>query len=566
VKIFISYTSSDKEWAQWIGWELQQAGHEPFIYDSEIGAGDNIAGWMEQRFKQADRLIGVFSDLYCKSAFSQSERWAAYWKDPRGRDGFFVPIEVRRVSEWPAMVDSLKRLSLVDLDESEASRRLIAFLQSAHSPTEKPTFPGNNPTLPASIASFTDGSEPLGSNPPAFPATRTVVCVRSLNVSNIGAFENLKVDFSPNFNLICGANGVGKTTILSIIARSFSFHQSSVRRRASATGAGQWQLKVDSGGKTIEASGVAEGALPLQHDTVTNTLHEQSRSLLHFKASRDFLYSRLDGIGRDPPTERNYWSSTAIGGIGQDDLKRWLANRYLFSAHPDSLSKRQIQDLEFAKECFSILDPAVHFRKVDAASFDVYVRTPEGEFPFEYLSSGFRASLAMLLGIVREIEIRNFQIPAKQFSGVILIDELDLHLHPTWQRLIVRALKRAFPFAQFIATTHSPHMIQDAEVGEVIALLKDEFGNPRIGNFNVGRYGFQGWTLEEILRDVMGLQNTQSDAFSKAMMEFDKALDEGSGERTRYWLAELESMLNPSNHLRKLLRMQAAPLEGKSDD
>jgi hypothetical protein len=91
VKIFISYTSSDKEWAQWIGWELQQAGHEPFIHDWEIGAGENIAGWMEQRFKQADCLIGVFSDRYCEAAFSQSERWAAYWKDPRGRDGFFIP-------------------------------------------------------------------------------------------------------------------------------------------------------------------------------------------------------------------------------------------------------------------------------------------------------------------------------------------------------------------------------------------------------------------------------------------------------------------------------------------
>jgi hypothetical protein len=170
VKIFISYTSSDKEWAQWIGWELQQAGHEPFIHDWEIGAGENIAGWMEQRFKQADRLIGIFSDLYCKAAFSQSERWAAYWKDPRGRDGFFVPIEVRRVSEWPAMVDSLKRLSLVDLDESEASRRLISFLQPAQSPTTRPTFPGNNPPLPVRVAAFVEGSEPLGSSPPSFPA------------------------------------------------------------------------------------------------------------------------------------------------------------------------------------------------------------------------------------------------------------------------------------------------------------------------------------------------------------------------------------------------------------
>jgi energy-coupling factor transporter ATP-binding protein EcfA2 len=566
VKIFISYTSSDKEWAQWIGWTLQEAGHEPFIYDWEIGAGENIAGWMEERLKQADLVIAVFSDPYCEAAFSQGERWAAYWNDPRRRNGFFVPIEVRQVSDWPPIIASLKRLSLIGLNESEASQRLIAFLQ----PSQMPTPLVNHPNLPVSGVSFTEGSEPLGSNPPGFPVTVVTknysLRVRSLDVSNIGAFENLQIHFSPNFNLICGANGVGKTTILSVIARAFSFHQSSVRRRASATSPGHWRLEVDTGGTLSEATGDAQGLLPLQHDSVINTLNEQSRFLLHFKASRDFLYSRLDGIGRDPQTEANYWSSTAIAGIGQDDLKRWLANRYLFSAHPGSLSKRQIQDLEFSKECFSILDANVQFSKVDAASFDVYVRTPEGEFPFEYLSSGFRASLAMLLGIVREIEIRTFEITAKQFEGVILIDELDLHLHPTWQRLIVHALKRAFPLAQFIVTTHSPHMIQDAEVGEVIALLKDENGNPRIGNFHVGKYGFQGWTLEEILRDVMGLQNTQSDAFSKAMMEFDRALDDGSGEQTRYWLAQLESMLNPSNNLRKLLRMQAAPLEGKSDD
>jgi hypothetical protein len=174
VKIFVSYTSSDREWAQWIGWQLQQADHEPFVHDWEIGAGENIAGWMEQRFKQADRLIGVFSDDYCEAAFSQSERWAAYWKDPRGRSGFFVPIEVRRVSAWPAMVDPLKRLSLVDLDEPEASKRLIAFLQPVQSPTEKPVFPGRAPTEPSSVASFTEGSEPLASIPPTFPAASQI--------------------------------------------------------------------------------------------------------------------------------------------------------------------------------------------------------------------------------------------------------------------------------------------------------------------------------------------------------------------------------------------------------
>ena len=88
LKIFVSYTSSDRDWAHWIGWQLSKAGHEVFVHDWEIGAGENIAGWMEDRFRQAQKLIGVFSDAYCKAAFSQSERWSAYWQDPRGRSRF----------------------------------------------------------------------------------------------------------------------------------------------------------------------------------------------------------------------------------------------------------------------------------------------------------------------------------------------------------------------------------------------------------------------------------------------------------------------------------------------
>ncbi|WP_398484673.1 AAA family ATPase, partial [Tardiphaga sp.] len=240
--------------------------------------------------------------------------------------------------------------------------------------------------------------------------------------------------------------------------------------------------------------------------------------------------------------------------------------RYLFSAHPGSLTSQQDADLEFAKECFSILDRTVKFERIDAASFDTYVTTDHGAVPFEYLSSGFRASLAMLLGIIREIEVRQFDVPANKFSGVILIDELDLHLHPTWQRSIIRALKTAFPNAQFIVTTHSPHMIQAADQGEVIPLVRDESGNPTIGRFKTGFYGFKGWTIEEILRDVMGLESTDSEPFSNAMKEFDQAIELNDESRLQAVLCELDSMLNPSNHLRKILRVQAAPFGGRIHD
>ncbi|APG15553.1 hypothetical protein BKD09_45460 [Bradyrhizobium japonicum] len=172
----------------------------------------------------------------------------------------------------------------------------------------------------------------------------------------------------------------------------------------------------------------------------------------------------------------------------------------------------------------------------------------------------------MLLGIIREIEIRGFEGPAQSFPGVILIDELDLHLHPTWQKAIVGALKEAYPFAQFIVTTHSPHMIQHAELGEVIALVSDGTSAPRVGNFETGRYGFKGWSLEEILTDVMGLSETTSEIFSNAMRQFDLAIERDDPESVRFWMTELEAMIHPTSHLRKLIRLQAGPIRGRFDD
>ncbi|MBR0989485.1 AAA family ATPase [Bradyrhizobium japonicum] len=390
--------------------------------------------------------------------------------------------------------------------------------------------------------------------------------IEKLELRDIGCFEEIQIDFSSRFNLLCGANGVGKSTVLSVVARAFSHHQSALRRRSASSQPGNWSVDFVKGGVSQRATGSSEGLLPGEHDKPQAVFVESSRSVLYFKATRDFLYSRLEAIARDPPSDTNHWSNSAILGIDQGDLKRWLANRYLFSAHPGSLTSRQEADLAFAKECFSILDHRVRFRTVDAASFDTYVDTPQGSVPFEYLSSGFRASLAMLLGIIREIEIRGFEEPAQSFSGVVLIDELDLHLHPTWQQAIVSALKKAYPFAQFIVTTHSPHMIQHAENGEVIALVSDGTSAPRVGKFETSRYGFKGWSLEEILTDVMGLSDTTSEIFSNAMRQFDLAIERDDSESVRFWMTELDAMIHPTSHLRKLIRLQAGPIRGRFDD
>ena len=72
--IFVSYTSSDRDWAFWIGKELQKLGHAPHTHEWEIAAGGNIAAWMEERHDKADHILCVVSGVYLTKDYSNWER------------------------------------------------------------------------------------------------------------------------------------------------------------------------------------------------------------------------------------------------------------------------------------------------------------------------------------------------------------------------------------------------------------------------------------------------------------------------------------------------------------
>ena len=104
--------------------------------------------------------------------------------------------------------------------------------------------------------------------------------------------------------------------------------------------------------------------------------------------------------------------------------------------------------------------------------------TIEGQprLPFNALSDGQRNMVAMIGDMAYRAAQLNphlGQEVLRQTSGVVLIDELDLHLHPRWQRHVVEDLRRIFPQIQFIATTHSPFIVQTAREGEIIKLDGD---------------------------------------------------------------------------------------------
>jgi hypothetical protein len=88
--IFVSYTSSDREWAFWIAKELEALGNTAHVHEWEIKRDDDIYAWMEARHDAADHVLCVISDEYLKASkfYSQLERRAALWQAAGKRPGF----------------------------------------------------------------------------------------------------------------------------------------------------------------------------------------------------------------------------------------------------------------------------------------------------------------------------------------------------------------------------------------------------------------------------------------------------------------------------------------------
>lgn len=129
-------------------------------------------------------------------------------------------------------------------------------------------------------------------------------------------------------------------------------------------------------------------------------------------------------------------------------------------------------------------------------------------FDLSQLSDGERSFLALICDLGRRLALAN-PLLAKPLhgAGVVLIDELELHLHPKWQREVSEKLRVTFPNIQFIATTHSPFVIQAMRPGELINLDPDEFGE------------YADKSIEDIAENVMGVEVPQKSERYRQMME-----------------------------------------------
>jgi predicted ATP-binding protein involved in virulence len=186
-------------------------------------------------------------------------------------------------------------------------------------------------------------------------------------------------------------------------------------------------------------------------------------------------------------------------------------------------------------------DMAYSFAAEDLTGIFVTPSGKKEKLQFRQLSDGYRN----IIGMAADIAYRCIKLnphlgekAVKDTPGIVLIDELDLHLHPNWQRRIVNDLKKAFPKIQFVATTHSPFIIQSLKSEELIILdeqIKKD-GDPDMKG------------IEDVAANEMGVEDVpRSEAFlemQKVAEEYYALIQQGKTSLTDEETANLRNKLN----------------------
>ncbi|AQG82182.1 AAA family ATPase [Spirosoma montaniterrae] len=381
------------------------------------------------------------------------------------------------------------------------------------------------------------------------------VWFKSISLENVRSFgtkqtiyftENGKPDGkTARWNVILGDNGTGKTTVLKglCMATGNYWNDSDAlffRRFSRESPQIECVADKDGGEVKLDKFWISYGAM-----RNGEYVHSANYSAGH-KVKADLLLTAY-GAARAATSlspslsqQQNNVQNLFIDGSPLLNPEQWLLNAELAAKQSDDKQnyydrvKKSLEKL-FEGEVIGIES------KTNYYSTNVYFKTHYGEVRLHELSLGYKTLIAWMVDFAKGLFDRypDSEDPLAE-PAVCLVDEIDLHLHPKFQRTIIQFLTETFPNTQFIVTAHSPLIVQSAEDANII-LLKREGDETRV----VQGMEVHSWRIDQILSSDLfgGISTRPPETETKMQRRRALLLKDGRTEEEDKELAQLEEEL-----------------------
>ena len=411
--------------------------------------------------------------------------------------------------------------------------------------------------------------------------------IKSIDIHNYRGIEKLHVDFHEGVNLLIGNNGAGKTTLLTALAVMLSTpleliktQQEPISREVVGEDAytttnligettvqtvSHYPIEIES---TIHVKG-KDFVIRQEKKAVSAYTETKKYDLsLFFRDNFGDPRSQMPLLcflraGRGKVIRKKATSVTlslgeterAQGYVGafsdelkMDDIQNWCVQM-------EFAGYQKKQEISEYKEFQSIVNRFVSLIDEKAVNPKVYYSSSAGsivyfdgstELPIYQLSAGYQAVLCMVLELAYRAVLLNPSLVniAETITGVVLIDEIEMHLHPAWQWKVLKVLRETFPRVQFIISTHSPIVLSSAK-DAALYLMKSPNDVSLLDNV-------YGYSVNDILT-VSQKSGYLPKEIEEYYREAELILDEGQKEDLEKFLEKVRTELSNSPDVVKAL-------------